>query len=94
MTVRTEVRIQEVARTDSRSGSNNSVALSSTQNFAPHRIEVNRGPQSDQTETNGYLNPPRHGTPVVVFTKHNCLQGHNQIFFKSTTNISMGFLLI
>ena len=78
MTVRTEVRIQEVARTDSNGGSHNSVALSSAQHFAPHKTEVNgsmtnRGPRSGQTETNGYLNPPRRGTPVVVFTKHNCL---------------------
>ena len=78
MTVRTEVRIQEVARTDYRGGSRNSVALISAQQFAPYRTEVNgsmtnRGPQSGQTEANGYLSPPRHGTPVVVLTKHNCI---------------------
>ena len=78
MTVKSEARIQEVARTDSRGGSLNSVALSSAQHFAPHTTEVSgsmtiRGPQSGQTEANGYLSPPRRGTPVVVLTKHNCL---------------------
>ena len=78
MTVRTEVRIQEVARTDSRGGSPNSVALTFAQRFGPHRTEVNgaktdSGPQSGQTEANGYLSPPRHETPVVVITKHNWL---------------------
>ena len=78
MTVRTEVRIQEMACMDYRDGSHNSVALSSAQHFAPHRTEVNgymtnRGSQSGQTKANGYLSPPRRGTPVVVLTKHNCL---------------------
>ena len=78
MTVRTKVRIQEEARTDSIGGSHDSVALSSAQHFGPHRTEVNgsmtnRGPQSGQTEANGYLSLPRRGTPVVVLTKHNCL---------------------
>ena len=41
MTVRIEVPIQEVDRTDSRGGSHNSVALNSVQHFGPHRTEVN-----------------------------------------------------
>ena len=67
VTVRTEVRIQEVARTDFRGGSYDSVALSSAQN----RCQWIRGPQSNQTEANGYLSPPMCETPVVVLTKHN-----------------------
>ena len=78
VTVRTEVQIQKVARTDSRGGSHNSVALSSAQHFAPHRTEVNgsmtdRGSPSNQTETNRDLSPPKCGTPMVVLTKHNCI---------------------
>ena len=34
---------------------------------------TNRGPQSGQTEASGYLSPPRHGTPVMILTKHNRL---------------------
>ena len=40
MIVRTEVRIQEVARTDSRGGSYNSVALSSAQHFGLYKTKV------------------------------------------------------
>ena len=42
MTVKTQIRIQQVARTDYRDDSHNSVALISAKNFAPHRTEVNR----------------------------------------------------
>ena len=34
---------------------------------------TNTRPQSGQTGVNGYLSPPRRGTPVVVLTKHNCI---------------------
>ena len=75
MIVRIEVQIQEAARTDSRDCSHDSVALSSAQHLAPHRTEVNgsmtnRGPQSDQTEANGYLSSPTRETPVMVLTKY------------------------
>ena len=75
MTVRTEVRIQEVARTDSRGGSHDIVALSSAQHLTPHRTDVNEseGHKSNQTEANDYLSLPRRGTPVMVVTKHNCI---------------------
>ena len=67
-----------MVRTDSRGGSHNSITLSSAQHFTPHRTEVNgsitnSGPQSGQTEANGYLSPSRHETPVVVLTENNYL---------------------